>query len=186
MSAFPELDPEILERARRVRAGRPAGGAGPITFGRTPAGEIEGRPVALITERQIDVLRLAAHGLKDHEIAIELDLGTSTVKSHVKHAISRLSSRNRTHAVAIAIRAGLLDERADNASAPHLGEQTVFAEEKTPPVGAPRVARRISHAGFGRARSGERARRRIASSLVHDDERDDVAHLADNFVDEHD
>lgn len=106
-SAFPELDPAILERARAVREGRSPLSAGPV-FGIQAANEG-------VTPRQLDVLDLIAAGLTDQAIADELEISIHTVKVHVKRALGRLHAANRAQAVAIAIRGGLLNERNDDA-----------------------------------------------------------------------
>jgi hypothetical protein len=49
-----------------------------------------------------------ASGYTNNEIAFILGLGTETVKSHVRHILSRLDARTRAHAVAIAFLKGML------------------------------------------------------------------------------
>jgi DNA-binding CsgD family transcriptional regulator len=64
-------------------------------------------PVAL-TPREAEVLRLGADGATSEEIATALHLTEHTVKSHLKRIQSKLGARNRTHAVALALRSGLI------------------------------------------------------------------------------
>lgn len=62
-----------------------------------------------LTQRQRQILQLLADGESTTVAARELDLSEETVKTHIKTALSRLSARNRTHAVAIALRECLID-----------------------------------------------------------------------------
>jgi DNA-binding NarL/FixJ family response regulator len=65
-------------------------------------------PAAQLTHREVDVLQLIAEGLANHEIGKRLFLSEETVKSHVKTLLEKLHARTRAHAVAIALRCGLL------------------------------------------------------------------------------
>ena len=62
-----------------------------------------------LTQRQREILQLLADGESTTVAARELDLSEETVKSHTKHALARLGAKNRTHAVAIALRECLID-----------------------------------------------------------------------------
>jgi DNA-binding CsgD family transcriptional regulator len=64
-------------------------------------------PMAL-TPREAEVLRLGADGATSEEIAAALHLTEHTVKSHLKRIQGKLGARNRTHAVAVALRSGLI------------------------------------------------------------------------------
>lgn len=61
-----------------------------------------------LTEREVKVLRLLADGLDTSEVGRELFLSERTVKNVVHDVTSRLNLRNRTHAVAHALRHGLI------------------------------------------------------------------------------
>jgi DNA-binding NarL/FixJ family response regulator len=61
-----------------------------------------------VTARELDVLRLIASGLANKQIAHELDVTEYTVKSHVQSILSKLGASDRTHAVTIALKRGLL------------------------------------------------------------------------------
>ena len=60
-----------------------------------------------LTERELDVLRLLAHGDGDHEIAEKLFISDRTVHFHVGNILSKLHLANRTQAALYAIRKGL-------------------------------------------------------------------------------
>ncbi|HEV2790430.1 MAG TPA: response regulator transcription factor [Solirubrobacterales bacterium] len=62
-----------------------------------------------LTRRQREILQLLADGESTTVAARELDLSEETVKTHTKNALARLGARNRTHAVAIAVREFLID-----------------------------------------------------------------------------
>lgn len=62
-----------------------------------------------LTRRQRQILQLLANGESTTVAARQLDLSEETVKTHTKNALARLGARNRTHAVAIAVRECLID-----------------------------------------------------------------------------
>jgi DNA-binding NarL/FixJ family response regulator len=62
-----------------------------------------------LTRRQREILQLLADGGSTAVAARRLDLSEETVKTHTKHVLARLGARNRTHAVAIALRECLID-----------------------------------------------------------------------------
>jgi DNA-binding NarL/FixJ family response regulator len=62
-----------------------------------------------LTRRQREILQLLANGGSTTLAARELELSEETVKTHTKNALSRLGAKNRTHAVAIALRESLID-----------------------------------------------------------------------------
>jgi DNA-binding CsgD family transcriptional regulator len=61
-------------------------------------------PRSQLTPRELAVLRLASMGAQSTEIAKGLDIGSETVRSHLKKAQTKLGVRNRTQAVAEALR----------------------------------------------------------------------------------
>lgn len=63
----------------------------------------------VLTRRQREILQLLADGGSTVAAARELGLSEETIKTHTKNALGRLGARNRTHAVAIALRACLID-----------------------------------------------------------------------------
>lgn len=62
-----------------------------------------------LTRRQREILQLLADGGSTIVAARELGLSEETVKTHTKNVLARLGARNRTHAVAIALRECLID-----------------------------------------------------------------------------
>lgn len=73
----------------------------PSGHGPKPAG-------AALTEREFEVLRLLAGGLNNREIATQLVIGETTVKSHVSSILDKLHLEDRTQAAVYALRHGLV------------------------------------------------------------------------------
>lgn len=61
-----------------------------------------------LTEREIDVLQHVAGGNRNRDIADHLSISEETVKVHVKHIMEKLGASDRTAAVAIAVRRGII------------------------------------------------------------------------------
>jgi DNA-binding NarL/FixJ family response regulator len=68
---------------------------------------VAARDGALLSERELDVLRLLASGKANADIARELFLSPHTVRNHISNILSKLQIANRTEAAAYAIRSGL-------------------------------------------------------------------------------
>lgn len=62
-----------------------------------------------LTEREIDVLRQVASGNANKIIADKLEISEETVKSHMRKILSKLGANDRTHAVAIALKRGIIE-----------------------------------------------------------------------------
>lgn len=91
------LAPAITERLIRQFVRRPRPGASkPQTLER-------------LTERELSVLTLMARGRSNAEIATQLFLSETTVKSHVTHLFSKLGLRDRAQAVIVAYESGLVE-----------------------------------------------------------------------------
>ncbi|MFD8812088.1 response regulator transcription factor [Streptomyces sp. NPDC059627] len=70
--------------------------------------DTRGAPFSALDAREIEILRLVAEGRATHEIAAQLSYSERTVKNVLYNITSRLQLRNRSHAVAYALREGLL------------------------------------------------------------------------------
>jgi DNA-binding NarL/FixJ family response regulator len=62
-----------------------------------------------LTPREVEVLRQVAAGNANKEIAAQLSIAEETVKTHMGRILSKLSARDRTHAVMIGIKRGIID-----------------------------------------------------------------------------
>jgi DNA-binding NarL/FixJ family response regulator len=97
------LRKELLETIRAVHAGQK----------RIPpevAAELADHAIdEALTSREIDVLRLIAGGHANKLIADRLSITEETVKGHVKNILSKLGASDRTHAVTIALKRGIID-----------------------------------------------------------------------------
>jgi DNA-binding NarL/FixJ family response regulator len=61
-----------------------------------------------LTAREIDVLKHVAGGNRNRDIAERLFISEETVKVHIKHIMEKLGANDRTQAVAIAVRRGII------------------------------------------------------------------------------
>ncbi|MFP4437261.1 MAG: response regulator [Chloroflexaceae bacterium] len=60
------------------------------------------------TEREISVLRLAATGMRNAEIADQLEVSVKTVEFHMRHVLAKLGVRSRTEATGTAVQRGII------------------------------------------------------------------------------
>jgi NarL family two-component system response regulator LiaR len=103
-----EADPEILLAAIRAAA-RGQSMLDPAIAGSVLQDLISSAKVEdQLTEREIEVLRLLAHGRTNREIAEELVVGVETVKTHVGNILAKLHLAHRTQAVIHALKQGLI------------------------------------------------------------------------------
>jgi DNA-binding CsgD family transcriptional regulator len=66
-----------------------------------------------LTEREREVMTLAASGLETSEIGVRLFLSPETIKSHVHNAMTKLGAHTRAHAVAIGLVSGQITWSAE-------------------------------------------------------------------------
>lgn len=97
------LRKELLETIRMVHAGR-----------RRIPPEIaldlaEHATDDVLSLREIEVLRRVASGNANKQIAIQLGISEETVKAHMKNILAKLRANDRTHAVTIALKRGIID-----------------------------------------------------------------------------
>ena len=97
------LRKELLETIRAVHAGQK----------RIPpqvAAEVaEHTTDDALTSREIDVLRLIAGGNANKEIAAQLSITEETVKGHVRSILAKLGANDRTHAVTLGLKRGIIE-----------------------------------------------------------------------------
>ncbi|WP_313919571.1 response regulator transcription factor [Tahibacter sp.] len=94
---------ELLDTIRDVHAGRRRVPA------EIAAGIAEHLSDESLSPREIEVLRSVAAGNANKRIAAELGISEETVKAHMKNILAKLDARDRTHAVTIAIRRGIIE-----------------------------------------------------------------------------
>jgi len=63
----------------------------------------------MLTAREREILQLLADGMSNADVAARLFISQETVKSHVRHILTKLEADTRTHAVAIALRDAIID-----------------------------------------------------------------------------
>jgi DNA-binding NarL/FixJ family response regulator len=62
-----------------------------------------------LTARELDILKLIAQGNPNKEIAAQLSVREDTVKSHVSNILEKLGANDRTHAVTIGLKRGIIE-----------------------------------------------------------------------------
>lgn len=93
---------ELLEIIRSVHAGKRRL---PASVAQKLAEHVTDEPVS---PRELEVLSLMAAGKRNKEIASELSLAEDTVKMHVRNLLSKLQVNDRTEAVTVALRRGII------------------------------------------------------------------------------
>jgi DNA-binding NarL/FixJ family response regulator len=63
----------------------------------------------MLTAREREILQLLADGMSNSDVAVKLFISQETVKSHVRHILTKLEADTRTQAVAIALREAIID-----------------------------------------------------------------------------
>ena len=97
------LRKELLDTIRAVHAGHKR------LSSEVAAGIAEHSTDGALTPRETEVLRLIAAGNANKEIGSQLGLTEDTVKSHVKKILIKLEANDRTHAVTIALKRGVIE-----------------------------------------------------------------------------
>jgi DNA-binding NarL/FixJ family response regulator len=116
------VDPvELTDVVRRILAGNRvvspgllprlfgANGSGPDPSSAGPPRDEAGVPVAALTGREREILRLLGAGRSNAEIASTLFVSAATVKTHLAHIYDKLGARGRYEALGRAVALGLLD-----------------------------------------------------------------------------
>ena len=81
--------------------------AGQLPSGTATSGQVDPR-IASLTPRETEILRLVARGMSNAEIAAELVVSATTVKTHVGSVLAKLGVRDRVQAVVVAYETGLV------------------------------------------------------------------------------
>jgi len=97
------LRKELLDTIRAVHAGHKR------LSSEAAAGIAEHAADSVLSLREADVLRFIAAGNANKEIGSQLGLTEETIKSHVKNILGKLDANDRTHAVTIALKRGVID-----------------------------------------------------------------------------
>ena len=63
---------------------------------------------ALLTARELEVLKLVASGYANKVISAHLDINEETTKTHIKSILAKLGARDRTHAVSLGLKRGII------------------------------------------------------------------------------
>jgi DNA-binding NarL/FixJ family response regulator len=109
-----DVSPEQLVASLRLLASGEALLAPSITrrlierFAAPDAGQAASQVLATLTEREREVLVLIARGRSNDELAAELHVGESTIKTHVGRVLAKLGLRDRVQAVVFAYENGLI------------------------------------------------------------------------------
>jgi DNA-binding NarL/FixJ family response regulator len=111
-----DVEPDELRRAVRIVAAGEALLAPSVTrrliaeFTRRarPADAEQRERLALLTEREREVVALVGRGLSNEELAAHLFISPATAKTHVSHAMTKLTARDRAQLVVFAYESGLV------------------------------------------------------------------------------
>ncbi len=93
---------QIVESMRMIHAGRRR------VDPRVAANLAEHMGQEALSQREIEILKQVAEGSRNKEIAAHLTLSEETIKSHMKNILEKLGAADRTQAVSIAVRRGIM------------------------------------------------------------------------------
>ena len=96
------LPNELADTIRQVHAGKKS--VPPAVAARI----VEHLSEEPLTKREVEVLKLAMTGSRNRDIADRLSISEETVKAHMKHILEKLGASDRTEAVTIAARRGII------------------------------------------------------------------------------
>jgi DNA-binding NarL/FixJ family response regulator len=94
---------DLLDTIRAIRAGKK------FIHGEVAAELVSHAADDALSDREIEVLSLIAAGNSNKLIADELSISEDTVKGHVKSILSKLGVNDRTHAVTVGLRRGIIE-----------------------------------------------------------------------------
>ena len=97
---------ELVRAVRAAAAGETV--IAPALLERVLGGQQRDEPAGLLTDREIEVLRLTAEGLDTRAVAERLQLSVHTVRNHLQGCIRKLGVHSKTQAVSAAIRRGII------------------------------------------------------------------------------
>ena len=100
----------IGEFARTLSAAGPAAGAAQASARTSDDSQpslTRGKLQRVLTDRELEVLKMVARGMSNAEIAEELTISPATAKTHVAHLLTKLDARDRIQLVIIAYQSGL-------------------------------------------------------------------------------
>lgn len=93
---------QIVDSMRAIHAGRRRIDPG------VAANLAEHMGQEVLSQREVEILRQVAEGSRNKEIAAQLTLSEETIKSHMKNILEKLGAADRTQAVSIAVRRGIM------------------------------------------------------------------------------
>ncbi|WP_250298570.1 response regulator transcription factor [Streptomyces sp. A 4/2] len=106
------LDPAVQRRLVQLVVSEPESTVPPPPAGPAPEAGIPAEAEGL-TRREVDVVRLVAQGLNNRQVARDMVVSQSTVKTHLNHVLAKLALEDRGALIAWAWRYGLADRTGD-------------------------------------------------------------------------